>query len=877
MTQVQRRGYITYPLPEARRSPSYKDPASHQEDALKSLRKWFTRTNQQKGGILVLPTGGGKTFTATRFLTEGPLSRGHKVIWLAHTHHLLDQAFGGFGQDTVGRYEVGHIGGTREKLTLRTVSGTIGHGKVAEIKRTDDVLIITLQTLARAMKNRLHAGLKGFLQDAGQQGLTVVFDECHHAPAPTFRKLIEALRETAPDLHLLGLTATPTYTDERRQGYLKKLFPQGILYQVSPQKLMLEGVLARPIFEEPSTNISPDFSEQDYQEWLGSYRDIPEKVIAHLASNRNRNAFIADTYARNREKYGQTIIFADRWYQCTALVELLRQRGVRADAVFTHQDANPGSEEARNARTVDENETVLSKFKNKELDVVVNIRMLTEGTDVPNAQTVFLTRQTTSRILLTQMIGRALRGRRFGGTDEAYVVAFIDDWKQHINWARWDDLLDHDVDDRFIASKPRLPLEIIGIDLVAHLARELDAREMVDIPFLTLLPVGWYVVNFDAAVQPKTPAGEELPAEEARAVSENEETTDNIETVRQLIPVYSQDEAAYARMFRELDQVKLEDFGDIELGEDAQQNIRGWVRAYFPAGDRLTHLQEDVQSVVRHRALNGDWPRFTPFEARDDHDIDKLAQRISFEEQLSRVAENEALRREFEHEDRLWNAMYRNYDQFKRQYDASVNRLLFLRENPEIKPSIGVQDDEFLIAEVPTDIKKAVRKRDKVCLCCGRTTGLQVDHIQSRYAGGKHDAENLQLLCKVCNNLKGIRDMNFRQPVTPLDSSEAVLANGDLLFRRTSLLEGDTINTLLQRIVNMGLECQAVAGIHYVNSTAGQKKHYDVELHGGNDPAWVQPLLNRAFEIWKRDSPQFSRDYADFAQIVGGRPVHTDK
>lgn len=332
MTQAPRRGYITYPLPEARRSPSHKDPASHQEDALKSLRKWFARTTQQKGGILVLPTGGGKTFTATRFLTEEPLSKGHKVIWLAHTHHLLDQAFGGFGQDAVGRYEVGHIGGTREKLTLRTVSGTIGHGKVAEIKRTDDVLIITLQTLARAMQNRLHAGLKGFLQDAGQQGLTVVFDECHHAPAPTFRRLIEALRETVPDLHLLGLTATPTYTDERRQGYLKKLFPQGILYQVSPQKLMLEGVLARPIFEEPSTNISPDFTEQDYQEWLGSYRDIPEKVIAHLASNRARNAFIADTYARNREKYGQTIIFADRWYQCTALVELLRQRGVRADA-----------------------------------------------------------------------------------------------------------------------------------------------------------------------------------------------------------------------------------------------------------------------------------------------------------------------------------------------------------------------------------------------------------------------------------------------------------------------------------------------------------------------------------------------------------------
>ena len=41
--------------------------------------------------------------------------------------------------------------------------------------------------------------------------------------------------------------------------------------------------------------------------------------------------------------------------------------------------------------------------------------MLTEGTDVPDVDTVFLTRQTTSKILLTQMIGRALRGPKFGG------------------------------------------------------------------------------------------------------------------------------------------------------------------------------------------------------------------------------------------------------------------------------------------------------------------------------------------------------------------------------------------------------------------------------------------------------------------------------
>ena len=399
MTQGVRRGYVRYPLAKVRQYPSRKEPAVHQEDALLALRKWFGTSASEKGAILVLPTGGGKTFTATRFLTQGPLSKGHKVIWLAHTHHLLDQAFGAFGTDSENRYEVGHVSGQRPELIIRTVSGTIGHGRVAEIERTDDVLIITLQTLARAMQASVHAGLRGFLEEGAKQGLTVVFDECHHAPAPTFRKLIESLRQAVPHLYLLGLTATPTYTDERRKGYLKKLFPQGVRYEVTPHQLMLAKILARPILEEPATNIDPEFSEQDYRDWQGSYRDLPEKIIAHLAGNKVRNTFIADTYAHNREKYGQTIIFADRWYQCTALVELLRQRGVRADAVFSHQEANPGSVSGRAARTSDENEAVLAKFKRGELDVLVNIRMLTEGTDVPNARTVFLTRQTTSRIL----------------------------------------------------------------------------------------------------------------------------------------------------------------------------------------------------------------------------------------------------------------------------------------------------------------------------------------------------------------------------------------------------------------------------------------------------------------------------------------------
>jgi ATP-dependent helicase IRC3 len=79
--------------------------------------------------------------------------------------------------------------------------------------------------------------------------LIVVFDEAHHSPAPSYRELLAELRRSHPNLLLLGLTATPTYSDESKRGWLKKLFPQGILHQVSAKKLLLDGVLAKPIFE----------------------------------------------------------------------------------------------------------------------------------------------------------------------------------------------------------------------------------------------------------------------------------------------------------------------------------------------------------------------------------------------------------------------------------------------------------------------------------------------------------------------------------------------------------------------------------------------------------------------------------------------------
>ena len=51
-------------------------------------------------------------------------------------------------------------------------------------------------------------------------------------------------------------------------------------------------------------------------------------------------------------------------------------------------------------------------------------------------------------------------------------------------------------------------------------------------------------------------------------------------------------------------------------------------------------------------------------------------------------------------------------------------------------------------------ILKQVRERDKVCQFCGTDKDLQFDHKYPVSLGGRGTLENLQLLCKECNNFK---------------------------------------------------------------------------------------------------------------------------
>lgn len=812
-----------YDLTKERRLSSSRIPAAHQRSALERLHYWFSKNSApEKGGILVLPTGAGKTFTAMRFLCAGPLSQGYKVLWLAHTHHLLEQAM-----ESLER-EVGQVAEPKSSLTTRVVSGTIGHCRVHEIKPSDDVLICTLQTITQASRLH-HPQLNDFL-NAGSDKLCVVFDEAHHSPAYSYRALIGSLREQNPKMLLLGLTATPTYTDEKKRGWLKKLFPQEIVFQTTAQELMAAGILAKPIFEDHRTDFGVEFDEREFQKWRGTYRDLPEEIITQLAQSRERNQFIADTYAQQRERYGKTIIFADRWFQCEQIGEFLGQRGVRTGAVYTHVDADLGGVAARRRRTADENRQALEAFRRDELDVLINVRMLTEGTDVPEVRSVFLTRQTTSGILLTQMIGRALRGPKFGGTAEAHIVSFFDNWKHLINWADYQQLSEGLADEDTPEYAKRPPLQYVSIDLVQRLSRQMDTGQNITTgPFLSLLPVGWYRVEFEARV-----AG-----------------SDDRETIRHLVMVFENEQETYRQFIGLLRELDLAAFEPPEANFSQQiEELTAWRQKFFANFDGRSEsdLLNNIFHIARHVAQNQAAPDFFLFDERERHDLDRVARQF-IEADLGPRSKNQALEAEYSRLDSYWNVIYPNYLLFKSQYDACENRCMLGDVTLQQAPSPS--HPELRVEREPSEeLKEQVKARDGYrCLCCGETIrrSLQIDHVSPAYLGVLNSLENLQTLCRVCNGHKGgINEINFRSNRTLLALPPQSFTEFDLPPKRYAG-EPEEWEKFLQRSINFFYRCAAVEYVK-IGRRGVNFYHWQIYLYAHNNPQWLESHLPKLLQ-----------------------------
>ena len=403
---------------------------THQNEAIKILNEKLGRTGKSPfAGLLVLPTGAGKTLTATYWLLKNYTDKNKKILWIAHRHELLEQAKHSFEQ-------LAHkdILKKESSFRCRIISGL--HDKPVNIKPSDDIIISSKDSLKVSKKDSPNSGFDYLYENwikHNRQEIFLVIDEAHHATAKTYRRLIKHVDENVDDFRMLGLTATPFRTAEYEKGLLVKVFPDDIIYKTDLRTLIDRGILSEPYFKEIKTDIDMtkvlDEKELDNIKFF-DIDSIGKATAKTIAENSERNHRIVDHYIENKSTYKQTLVFALNIDNAIALNSLFNSKeGVKSEYVVSAiVDEKTGV-----ARKEDNTEKI-KQFRNGELDVLVNVNILTEGTDLPQIQTIFLARPTISTILMTQMIGRGLRGKEAGGTKKAYIVGFIDDWKDKVAW-----------------------------------------------------------------------------------------------------------------------------------------------------------------------------------------------------------------------------------------------------------------------------------------------------------------------------------------------------------------------------------------------------------------------------------------------------------
>ena len=128
-------------------------PYEHQKKAMACLDK--VNSSPAYSTLVVLPTGGGKTYTASMWLLKNALDKKKKILWIAHRQMLLDQAAESFQKFAYAEV-IPHISSFR----FRVISGASSHDRTSDIQPSDNVLIVSKDSIGRNL-DRLDKWLAG--------------------------------------------------------------------------------------------------------------------------------------------------------------------------------------------------------------------------------------------------------------------------------------------------------------------------------------------------------------------------------------------------------------------------------------------------------------------------------------------------------------------------------------------------------------------------------------------------------------------------------------------------------------------------------------------------------------------------------------------
>ncbi len=351
------------------------EPRPYQREALNAWRR------EELRGVVVLPTGAGKTAVAVRAIERS----GRSTLVVVPTLALLKQWYSILLDSFGTSVTVGLLGGGYHEVTPLTVT-------------TYDSAYI-------------HA------ERYGDRFALVVYDEVHHLPAEKYRVIPKMI--LAP--YSLGLTATPERPDGGHELLSELVGP--VVYRRSPEDLAGTYLAPYDIVRIPVELTSAERAE--YQEADAVYRDFllkhrlsvrsPEDwqrfiMVASTSHSGGRDALLA---ARRRRE-----IRASAARKGATLESLLKRHWEDRTIVFTKSVEEvyalserflvPGITYETPAR---ERKEVLDRFREGGYRAVIASDVLNEGVDVPEANVAVILAGSASHREYVQRLGRVLRPR----------------------------------------------------------------------------------------------------------------------------------------------------------------------------------------------------------------------------------------------------------------------------------------------------------------------------------------------------------------------------------------------------------------------------------------------------------------------------------
>jgi len=407
------------------------------EKIIKFIKSFFIREVQEKFGleefqvrikdelikqilnnilktIIHMPTGSGKTKTVLASLVEYNLKtrflHDNFLIWLAHSDELCDQAKESF-ENLWSSY------GTVDLPLIRLKDQSL-----EEIKLHSKGIIIC--TYAKLHRLRMNDNGSRILEYIRTKSKFIIADEAHMVPAQTFRASIEFITKLDYSV-LIGLSATPGgyYTEQTEE--LANYFLKNKISITDENYKKLEGdepilylqkidVLAKIKPYQVKTDFNFEFTQEEREQILNSFDEgLNPELIKKMGEHTERNICIYGELRSLYEKGFNTIVFA-----CSLKhAKLLHRICILTKMKVAKIDDKTRAQQRRK---------IVKDFKNGDIKIIFNYGVLSTGFDAPGTEAILIARPTTSPVIYSQMLGRGLRGPRFGGKSECLLIDLKD-------------------------------------------------------------------------------------------------------------------------------------------------------------------------------------------------------------------------------------------------------------------------------------------------------------------------------------------------------------------------------------------------------------------------------------------------------------------